>query len=144
MYDETKSLTVKLLGYLLAVFMAFMGTQKFIGDVPIFEIIEANAAARWGLHLSWIEPWFRYLTGALEIIAALLLVIGRRFAGGAVSLLVTLGAVTAHLTLLGIETPMSGEPGAEASPMLFYLALAALAVSALVTAAARSSLSKSE
>jgi len=59
------------------------------------------------------------------------------------SLLVTVGAVTAHLTVLGIETPMSADPGAETSPMLFYMALAALAVSAFVTTAARSSLSKS-
>lgn len=127
----------RLLGYALAAFMAFMGVQKFIGDVPIFEIIETNAAAQWGLQLSWIEPWFRYLTGALELVAALLLLIGHRLEGGALALLIVLGAIAAHLTVLGVETPMSGEPGAPESPMLFYMALGALALAAAVTLLAR-------
>jgi hypothetical protein len=122
-----------LLGYLLAAFMAFMGAQKFISGVPIFGIIEANMAAQWGISLDWIEPWFRYVTGVLEIVAGALLVLGRRLAGGGLSLLITLGAVTAHLTVLGIETPMSGDPNAAQTPMLFVMALAALAVSVLVT-----------
>ncbi|MGQ0533925.1 MAG: hypothetical protein ACT4OF_14730 [Caulobacteraceae bacterium] len=128
----------KLLGYALAAFMAFMGAQKFIGGgAPIFEIIEADAGAEWGLQLPWIEPWFRYLTGALEMIAALLLVIGRRREGGALALLIVLGAIGAHLTLLGVSTPMSGEPGAPESPMLFFMALGALVLSAIVTISAR-------
>jgi hypothetical protein len=127
----------RVLSYVLAAFLAFMGAQKFIGGEPIFQIIEENAAAQWGLDLPWIEPWFRYLTGVLELVAALLLVLGRRFAGGGLSLLITAGAVGAHLTVLGIETPMSGEPGAAASPMLFAMALAALAVSAFVTLLSR-------
>ncbi len=131
------SLVPRLLAYVLAAFMGFMGVQKFIGDVPIFEIIESNAAADWGLALPWIEPWFRYLTGALELVAALLLVIGRRQAGGALALLIVLGAVGAHLTLLGIETPTSGAPDAPESPMLFYMALGALVLSAAVTLSAR-------
>lgn len=128
---------IRLLGYALAAFMAFMGVQKFMGGVPIFAIIETNAAAQWGLDAPWIEPWFRYVTGALELAAALLLVLGRRFEGGALSTLITLGAVIAHLTVLGISTPMSAEPGAEASPMLFMMAVAALLVSLVVTVLAR-------
>mgnify|MGYP001184550562 CR=1 FL=1 len=127
----------RLLGYALAAFMAFMGVQKFIGDVPIFQIIEANADTQWGLDLPWVEPWFRYVTGALELLAALLLVVGRRLQGGALSLLIVLGALGAHLTVLGVATPMSGEPGAPESPMLFYMALGALALSAVVTFMAR-------
>ena len=107
--------------------------MKFMGGVPIFAIIETNMAAQWGLDLPWIEPWFRYATGVLEIAAAALLVIGQRLAGGALSLAIVIGAVGAHLTVLGVSTPMSGEPGAESSPMLFVMALAALAVAALVT-----------
>lgn len=128
---------IKILGYLLAAFMAFMGVQKFIGGVPIFEIIESSVSTQWGLDLPWIDPWFRFLTGALEIVAAILLVIGRRFAGGGLSLLITIGAVAAHLTVLGIETPMSGEPDATSSPALFIMAVIVLAVAGLVTFAAR-------
>lgn len=83
--------------------------------------------------MPWIEPWFRYFTGALEIIAALLLVAGRRLPGGALSLMILLGAIGAHLTLLGILTPMSSDPGAAKSSMLFIVALGALSVSAVVT-----------
>jgi hypothetical protein len=131
------SITIRVLGYALAAFMAFMGIQKFIGNVPIFEIIETNVTAQWDIDAPWIEPWFRYLTGGLEIVAASLLVIGRRFEGGGLSLLITLGAVAAHLTVLGIETPMSSEAGAGSSPALFTMALVALVVSVLVTIASR-------
>jgi hypothetical protein len=131
------SAAARYLGYLLAAFMAFMGAQKFIGGVPIFGIIETNIAAQWGAGLDWIEPWFRYVTGVLEIVAAALLVLGRRLAGGGLALLITLGAVAAHLTVLGVETPMSSEEGAASSPMLFVMALLALAASAFVTMAAR-------
>lgn len=126
------ALTVRILGYVLAAFMAFMGVQKFIGDVPIFQIIETNAVAQWGLELPWIDPWFKYLTGALELVAAAILVIGRRFEGAAMSVLVIFGAIVAHLTLLGISTPMSSEAGAEESPLLFVMALAFGALAAFV------------
>jgi hypothetical protein len=128
----------RVLGYVLAAFMAFMGVQKFIGDVPIFAIIETNAAAQWDVDAPWIEPWFRYLTGVLELVAALLLAIGRRFEGGLLATLIALGAVIAHLTVLGVSTPMSSDPGAEASPMLFIMAIVALLVSVVVTMMARS------
>ena len=126
------ALTVRILGYVLAAFMAFMGVQKFIGDVPIFQIIETNAAAQWGLELPWIDPWLKYLTGALELVAAAVLAIGRRFEGAALSVLVILGAIAAHLTFLGISTPMSSDAGAEESPMLFIMALAFGAIAAIV------------
>ena len=127
------TMAIRVLGYALAAFMAFMAIQKFIGGVPIFQIIETNAAGQFGLDLPWIEPWFRYVTGALELVAAVFLVLGRRLAGGGLSLLVTAGAIIAHLTVLGVSTPMSGEPGAVESPMLFIMALAAFAASLAVT-----------
>ena len=126
------TLAVRILGYVLAAFMAFMGVQKFIGDVPIFAIIETNLANDWGLQLPWIEPWFKYLTGALELIAAVILVIGKRLEGAGLSLLVILGAIGAHLTVLGIATPMSSEADAETSPMLFMMAVAFGLVAAFV------------
>jgi len=122
----------RILGYALAAFMAFMGIQKFMGGVPIFAIIETNIGAQWGLDLPWIEPWGRFLTGGLEIIAAGLLVLGRRLEGGALSIAIIVGAIGAHLTVLGISTPMSSDPGAEASPMLFMMAIAGGMLSAAV------------
>lgn len=127
---------IHILGYVLAAFMAFMGVQKFLGGVPIFAIIETNMAAQFGLDLPWIEPWGRFATGALELAAALVLVLGRRLAGGILSLAILLGAIGAHLTVLGIETPMSNAPDATASPMLFMMAMMALVVSVIVTFAA--------
>jgi hypothetical protein len=129
-------LATRILGYALAAFLAFMGIQKFIGDVPIFQIIEANAATQWGVDLPWIDPWFRYVTGALEIIAAALLVLRHRRSGGALATLILAGALAAHLTVLGIDTPMSSAEGAAKSPMLFFMALAALAASLLITVGA--------
>ncbi len=131
------TLAARIAGYVLAAFLALMGAQKFFGAVPIFQIIEDNLAARWNVSAPWIEPWFKYLTGGLELVAALLLVIGRRFVGGGLALLVLVGAVVAHLTVLGVSTPMSNAPGAESSPVLFVMALAFLAVAAFVTWASR-------
>jgi hypothetical protein len=138
MQEQTSraSMAGRVAGYLLAAFMAFMGVQKFMGGVPIFSIIEGNVASQWGVDLPWIDPWFRYATGALELAAAALLVLGRRLGGGVLSLVIIVGAVVAHLTVLGIQTPMSGDPGAAESPTLFVMALAALAVAAFVTWAA--------
>ncbi len=125
------AIMLKGLSYLLALFLAFMGTQKFIGDVPIFEIIEVNATHRIGVNMWFIEPYGRYLTGALELAAAVLLVLRLRW-GSLLALVIIAGAVLAHLTFLGISTPMSGAPGAEKSPVLFLMALGSLVVAALV------------
>lgn len=115
--------------FTLAAFLAFMGLQKFVGDVPIFAIIETNLAQQTGLGLAFIEPYGRYLTGILEFAAAGLLVFRRQW-GAILSLAILAGAILAHLTVLGIATPVSGEPGAETSPMLFIIAVAATAVAA--------------
>lgn len=117
--------------YLLAAFMAFMGVQKFTGDVPIFQIMETNVAASAGLTLGFIEPYGRYLTGVLELAAAVLL-LARRQWGAWLSVAIIAGAIGAHLTFLGISTPMSGEPGAEKSPVLFIMALGSFALAWLV------------
>ena len=120
---------VRILAYVLAAFMAFMGIQKFIGDAPIFQIIETNTG------MGFIEPWFKYLTGVLELLAALMLVLGKRFEGGLLALIVLVGAVTAHLTVLGISVPMAA--GSEPSPMLFIMALGGFILSAAVTGLSR-------
>ena len=120
----------RFLPYVLAAFMALMGVMKFAGDVPIFLEIENNLRTDYGLSLGFIDPAFKYLTGALELAAAALLVFGKRFYGSALSLIVIGGAIFAHLTVLGISTPVSAEVGAETSPMLFMMALAGFALAA--------------
>jgi hypothetical protein len=133
-------LFTRILAYVLAAFLAFMGIQKLIGDVPIFQIIEVNTG------IGAVSPALKYVTAILEIVAAALLVFGRRLWGGLVALAVTAGAVVSHLTVLGISTPMEGFPdgvtaetftcgadGVACSPMLFMMALAFLAISILVT-----------
>lgn len=119
--------------YVLAAFMAFMGIQKFIGDVPIFVIIENNLATDWGLSLPFIDPMLKYATGLGELLAAVLLVAGLRLFGGGLSLALIGGAIFAHLTVLGIQTPMTSAADAEKSPMLFIMAVVFFALSAAVT-----------
>ncbi|HAY07557.1 MAG TPA: hypothetical protein PKV67_00300 [Hyphomonas sp.] len=122
--------------YLLAAFLVFMGVQKFVGDVPIFKIIEANVLARTGLNIDLIDPAGRYMTGALELLAAILLIL-RRFWGALLSTGVIAGAILAHLTFLGISTPMSSGTDAPESPMLFIMALIFFGISILVLWLAR-------
>ncbi|MEQ9424992.1 MAG: DoxX family protein [Cyclobacteriaceae bacterium] len=64
-----------------------------------------------------MEPWGRYLTGIIELIAGVMLLLPRYYHIGAVaSLGVISGAVFSHLTVLGIE--VMGDGG-----YLFFLAL---------------------
>lgn len=139
-------LFIRILAYILAAFMIFMGANKVFADAPIFQIIEARTG------LGIIEPGFRYLTGFLEFAAAGLLIFGRRFLGAALSLAITGGAVLAHLTVLGISTPEAafapgvtaatfecGADGVSCSPVLFFLAIAFTAVSAALAVLTRPS-----
>lgn len=128
----------RILAYALAAFMAFMGLQKFIGDVPIFIIIENNLAEDFSLSLPFIDPAMKYITGVLELAAAAVLVFWKRLYGGLLSVGIIGGAVLAHLTVLGISTPVSGAPDAEHSPVLFFMALGSLALAGAVTYLSRS------
>lgn len=121
----------------LGLFMAAMGVMKFVGDVPIFAIIEQNLAARYEISAPFIDPWFKYATGVLEIAAAGLLVFGLRGPGATLSAVIIGGAVLAHLTVLGVETPTSGAPGAETSPMLFVVACVSFLVAVFVAIRSR-------
>ena len=65
-----------------------------------------------------MEPWGRIGSGIVELIAAVLLLIPRTTAWGALFALGTIsGAIFFHLTLLGIE--VQGDGG-----QLFYMAIA--------------------
>jgi putative oxidoreductase len=56
-----------------------------------------------------LEPWGRYLSGAAELVAAVLLLVPRTaWAGAIVALGVMTGAILSHLTRLGIEVMGDG------------------------------------
>lgn len=73
-----------------------------------------------------IEPWGRYATGAVEWVAAILLLIQcRAWMGALLAMAVMAGAIVSHLTVLGIVVMNDGG-------LLFGLALTVLACSAAV------------
>lgn len=124
-------------GYILGLFMVALGLMKFVGDVPIFTLLENNLSSKYGISLGFIEPHFRYVTAVLELLAGALLLFGQRLKGAALSVMVIGGAIVSHIFVLGISTPVSGEPDAEKSPMLFIVAVVFFLVSLWVTYAAR-------
>ena len=74
------------------------------------------------------EPWGRYGSGVVELIAAALLLVPTTVAHGALlSVGVAAGAILSHLTLLGIEVKDDGG-------LLYGLALTILACSLAVVA----------
>jgi len=117
---------VKWVGWALALFMIMMGVMKFLPmSPPIFQIIEINTG------LDFINPAFKYLTSLLEIVAGVLLFINRP-KGALLSLIIIGGAIVAHLTVLGIQTPTGPELDSATSPMLFIMAIMSFAVAAFV------------
>lgn len=74
-----------------------------------------------------IEPWGRYLTGCLELVAGVALLTRKwNFIGGILGIGLMTGAIFFHLTVLGIE--VQGDGG-----YLFILALVVLISSTIVT-----------
>jgi hypothetical protein len=72
------------------------------------------------------EPWGRIGSGVFELIASILLLIPRTMLVGAIlSIMVMLGAITSHLTKLGITLPAVDDHGE-----LFALAVIVLLCSA--------------
>jgi len=119
------------LAIVLALFLVFMGLQKFTGPNPIFSYIAMTTG------IGLFEPWVRMLTGAGEIIAALLLIVPkyRRF-GALLALALIGGAIGFHLSpFLGVNAPVAFGPNGEyiRSVMLFYMALSSFAVALTVS-----------
>ena len=76
---------------LLALAFAAAGSGKLLGSADMVALFEAVA----------IGQWFRYVTGLLEVVGALLLVVPGKAAFGAVLLAcVMVGAVLTHLAVL--------------------------------------------
>ncbi|ATQ41959.1 hypothetical protein [Caulobacter mirabilis] len=90
-------------GLMLAVLLFGTGIYKFVGPDPnpVFGLI----AARSGIGI--FEPWLRYATGVVELIAVLMVLWpATRMRGAQLGLLVALGAIVFHLTpWLGIQVP---------------------------------------
>lgn len=132
----------------LAAFLLFMSFQKFFGldPNPVFGLIEARSG------IALVDPWLRWLTGLLELVAAGLVIWpATRIRGAMLGALVALGAIAFHLSpWLGWRVPLpeqaSAALAAGATPeqmanlptdqgALFLLALVigALAVASYVT-----------
>src|SRR5580693_10025251 len=88
-----KALKIALWTLQVIVALAFMaaGSGKLLGSSVMIALFDAVG----------IGQWFRYVTGSLEVLGALLLIIPGKTAFGAVLLAcVMAGAVVAHLTVL--------------------------------------------
>jgi putative oxidoreductase len=88
-----KALNIALwtLQVLLALAFVGAGSGKLLGSADMIALFDAIG----------IGQWFRYVTGSLEVLGALLLIIPGSAALGAVLLAcVMAGAVAAHLTIL--------------------------------------------
>ncbi len=128
-------------------FLIFFGVMKFTGGAHIFPYIEYKAAGAGVPFAEFAYPLGNYATGALELIAGLLLIVpATRGIGSKLAVLPFLGAVGFHLSpFLGVTTPdgyadpkpvevlAAGGPFARsdfsegASMALFIIALAGLA-----------------
>ena len=88
-----KALNIALWTLQVLVVLAFVaaGSAKLLGNPAMVALFEAVG----------IGQWFRYVTGSLELLGALLLIVPGRTAFGAVLLAgVMAGAAMAHLTVL--------------------------------------------
>jgi hypothetical protein len=86
------------------------------------------------------EPWGRIGSAVAELVAVVLLLVPRTAAIGALLALgVISGAILSHLTKLGIEIRLPGEPEGDGG-LLFALALATFVASAVVVGLRRTEL----
>ena len=101
--SRVKVAIVWTLQILSAAMFLFAGASKFAGSAPM---VQAFAAIGLG-------QWFRYLTGTIEIVSAVLLLVPSLALFGSLALAVTMvGAIITHLFILG------GNP----APAIFLLA----------------------
>ena len=105
--QRVANITLWVLQVLLALAFLMAGASKLAGASAMVEQFEQLG----------LGQWFRYVTGALECVAAVLLVVPRASAFGALILMmVMIGAVTAHLVVF------RNNP----APPLVFLTLAAI------------------
>ena len=113
---------IHVLALVLAAAMLVMGAQKFGAHNYIFEVIAQRSS------LTLFEPPIRFFTGALEILAGLLMILpSTRGAGALLATGAVGGALLFHLSpWLGTSVAMSAD--VEASYRLFMMALVFLAI----------------
>jgi putative oxidoreductase len=88
---RTMNIALWTLQVLLALAFLAAGSGKLLGSSDMIALFDAIG----------VGQWFRYVTGSLEVLGALLLVIPGKAAFGAVLLAcIMVGAVVAHLTVL--------------------------------------------
>jgi putative oxidoreductase len=88
---RTLNTTLWTLQALVALAFVAAGSGKLLGSAAMIALFDAVG----------IGQWFRYVTGALEVLGALLLILPGKTAFGAVLLAsVMAGAILAHLTVL--------------------------------------------
>jgi uncharacterized membrane protein YphA (DoxX/SURF4 family) len=93
----------------VAAMFLFSGTLKLIGDPMMVQLFDALGAGQ----------WFRYVTGAMEVGAAVLLLVPSLAIFGALLLAATMvGAIVTHLFIVG---------GSPAIPMVLLAATIAIA-----------------
>lgn len=116
------------LPYLLALYIAYIFLYylpfKFAPGSALFQIIEDWAGQ------SWVEPYFRYFTGGLELLAVVVLFIpGLQVAGAALSMGIMAGAISLHLfTPLGIDPYNDGGTLFKEALTVFLFAAIILAI----------------
>jgi putative oxidoreductase len=89
--SDVSHVALWLLQALVALAFIAAGSAKLVGVPAMIALFDAIA----------IGQWFRYVTGGLEVLGAVLLIVPRTTAFGAVLLAcVAAGAVVAHLTVL--------------------------------------------
>ena len=107
--SKALNITLWLLQVLVALAMLAVGSSKLSGAEPMVKQFETIG----------MGPWFLYLTGALEVVGAILLLVPRLAGVGALLLAcVMAGAVVAHLTRLG---------GSPVAALVFLALLATIA-----------------
>lgn len=115
-----------ILALVLAALFLFMASFKFMPEItgeanPIFPLIASNTG------ISLVEPYLRWITGVMELVAGLLLIMPRtRLAGAGLALCIMIGALVTHLTpILGMEVPGQGH-------FIFYMAILMFVLTLLV------------
>lgn len=115
-----------ILALILAGLFLFMASFKFMPELtgeanPVFPLIAKNTG------IAFVEPYFRWVTGVLELITGLLLIMPRtRLAGAGLALCIMIGALGSHLTpILGMEVPGQGH-------FIFYMAIVMFILTLLV------------
>lgn len=124
-----------MMSWVLALFLAVM--YLWIADLTLFpvepskNVVFPSLAAESGFAL-W-EPTGRLVVGALDVLAAVLLILPfTRRLGAVLALLIALGAVAVHVLWLGLSVPMEIGSTETDGGQLFYLALAMAAAAGLL------------